>query len=154
MARLTRKPAGYCHDCGTKIRNPAEHRSTAKHRDALYARMRDTAGPIDDRADFAQRMRLARSTDDGTAEQNAEAALRLQLGDQWFSTFADDDPDANDTYMPEPEPIRLAKGLEPCPRCGRNDWRSKRGRAYHVDENPDCLRWRKPERHTYVMAPA
>lgn len=146
---MTRRIAGYCYDCRSNIRSAAEHRSTKTHRDAVYARSLDTVGPVDPGADFARAMRLARTVDNGTPEQQALAAA--SLGGYLGTVIVPDDPDAPDAWMPEPEPIRRAQGLDPCPRCGRNDWRSKRGREYHVNENPDCLRWRKPERHVYAM---
>lgn len=38
----------------------------------------------------------------------------------------------------------------PCPRCGRSDFATAKGRQWHLDNNPACSQWRKPERHSYV----
>ncbi len=41
--------------------------------------------------------------------------------------------------------------LAPCERCGRADWRTEAGRTWHVENNPDCAKYRKPERHVYAI---
>jgi hypothetical protein len=40
----------------------------------------------------------------------------------------------------------------PCPRCGRSDWRTPKGRAWHVENNPECGKYRRPDRHEYAQA--
>jgi hypothetical protein len=40
--------------------------------------------------------------------------------------------------------------LAPCERCGRSDFRTAGGRDWHRANNPDCSKYRKPERHAYA----
>jgi hypothetical protein len=42
--------------------------------------------------------------------------------------------------------------LAPCERCGRTDFATAAGRAWHVANNPDCVKYRKPDRHQYIGA--
>jgi len=148
---MARRVAGYCTDCGADVRNPIAHATTATHRKALYRRERSTMALESDGAAFARRMRVARSIDGGTDEQNSRAAAIL--GGYYGSVIVEDESDGAETYYPDADPFtpRRMVRSEPCPRCGREDWRSRRGREYHVRENQDCLRWRKPERHVYAM---
>lgn len=56
---------------------------------------------------------------------------------------------------PAPAPERLATTggqLDPCPRCGRADFRTAIGRAWHLDNNPACHKYRKAEKHHYIAA--
>jgi len=48
------------------------------------------------------------------------------------------------------EPRKARTDLAPCPRCGRADWRTADGRAYHVDKLTACATFARPERHVYV----
>jgi hypothetical protein len=36
-----------------------------------------------------------------------------------------------------------------CPRCGRSDFRTENGRAWHVANAPDCTRYVNPGKHEY-----
>jgi hypothetical protein len=91
---------------------------------------------------------MNRRTDTGTETENVAATARL-LG---LDIIREDDPDAEDGYYSELyDPMRRMVRTAPCPRCGREDWRSKKGREYHVTTNLECVRWRKPERHVYAM---
>lgn len=52
-----------------------------------------------------------------------------------------------------PEPARKPeRGYrpEPCARCGRADFKTDKGRSWHVENNPDCAKYARPERHAYV----
>lgn len=37
-----------------------------------------------------------------------------------------------------------------CARCGRSDFRTPKGRDWHLANNPDCAKYRKSERHAYA----
>jgi hypothetical protein len=62
----------------------------------------------------------------------------------------------------KPVAIRKAAPVEPvivtgtpviragvCPRCGRSDFRTENGRAWHVANAPDCTRYVNPGKHEY-----
>lgn len=42
----------------------------------------------------------------------------------------------------------------PCPRCGRSDFRTANGRAWHVANAPDCRRYVNREKHSYQAVAA
>lgn len=48
--------------------------------------------------------------------------------------------------------IVASDSIAPCDRCGRADWKSSNGRAWHVANNPECSKYRKVGRHVYVTA--
>jgi hypothetical protein len=39
-----------------------------------------------------------------------------------------------------------------CPRCLRADFRTDKGRTWHVESNPDCVQYVKPDKHVYAEA--
>jgi hypothetical protein len=51
---------------------------------------------------------------------------------------------------PKPAPSPRSDDMSPCERCGRSDWRTSAGRAWHVANNLDCEKYRKPGRHQYA----
>lgn len=53
----------------------------------------------------------------------------------------------------QPEPARKAeRGHRPaaCERCGRADFKTDKGRAWHVENNPECAKYARADRHAYV----
>jgi hypothetical protein len=56
--------------------------------------------------------------------------------------------------VPAMAPAIVARdgGKLPCPRCGRSDWRTPKGRTWHIENNPDCGKYRRPDRHQYAQA--
>jgi hypothetical protein len=57
---------------------------------------------------------------------------------------------AEPTPIPAPAPTPAPTGMGACDRCGRTDWKTPAGRAWHVDNNPDCAKYRKPGKHAYA----
>ncbi len=55
---------------------------------------------------------------------------------------------------PVASPRKPERGYRPapCSRCGRNDFSTDKGRAWHLANNPSCANRRKPERHSYIAA--
>lgn len=145
-----------CYTCRTGIRGTmAEHATTEKHRQATYA-----AAPARGIIPAKERPFHVRNDDryrEITDAQHADALARMEReyaarmvgpGPAWV------EPDAE----PAPEvafysgPMADRPSTDPCPRCGRSDWRGPKGRSWHLAENLDCARYRKPERHEYVGA--
>lgn len=50
---------------------------------------------------------------------------------------------------PPPAPV-IPKGDRVCPRCLRVDFRTDKGRTWHVENNPECTRYVKPGEHAYA----
>ena len=46
----------------------------------------------------------------------------------------------------------IPKGDRVCPRCLRVDFKTDKGRTWHVENNPECTRYVKPGEHAYATA--
>lgn len=89
-----------------------------------------------------------------SAEMRALAA-RFAAGRPPVESAAKKAPSRRTRTAVKPEPIVApaavtTAGIGPCGRCGRTDWRTAAGRAWHVANNPDCAKYRKPGRHQYA----
>jgi hypothetical protein len=142
----------------------AAHLATDKHRRAGYAAHRapDTVGAEDRQAWAAARARASRAAEDDALE--AEAMRGGPDREPYWLAVAiasgvarPEDP-GDGTWYERPFEIEIsgehrtvaAVQLDACPRCGRLDWRTAAGRAAHVDGAPDCLRFRRPDKHRYA----
>jgi len=48
--------------------------------------------------------------------------------------------------------VAIPHGDRICPRCLRADFRTDKGRTWHVESNPDCVQYVKPSKHVYAEA--
>lgn len=143
---------GYCSTCRATVgRN---HASSAVHRRAVIKseRIPDIVGGEEQ----AARASLARSLRpySGTDEEN-DAAMRRLDGHQ--PAWMDELPPVPESDDPEYRaPVRPTRSLRPgpCPRCGRSDFRTEAGRAWHIASVPACRSYVRPDRHDYAMMPA
>lgn len=51
-----------------------------------------------------------------------------------------------------PHPPRAIRGYRPAPchRCGRADFATDNGRAWHLENNPGCAKSRRPDKYQYI----
>lgn len=146
MARL----GGICTTCRAANVGPS-HWQTATHR-----RRVERAEHIPDLTHELYRPGswTAAGTDNGTAEQNAEALRRL-TGEPplWVDEAPAVEPWEDHEYQ---EPSRPERSIRPgpCHRCGRSDFRTEAGRSWHVANVPTCTAYVRPDRHEYVTMPA
>lgn len=144
MARLR----GVCAPCRAKNVGPS-HWQTDTHRKRMEKaeHIADLVGDIEPRRAGAW---SAGGVDAGTAEENEAAARRL-AGEP--PAWIDESGDVPDWMDPDyREPTRPERGLRPgpCPRCGRADFRTEKGRAWHLANVPACTAYVRPGRHEYV----
>ena len=146
MARL----GGICAPCKARNVGPSHWRTEAHRKRAERSeRIPDLVGDIEPRRAGAW---TAAGVDAGTAADNEAAARRL-AGEPplWIDEAppVDDDPD----YRP---PTRAERSIRPAPchRCGRADFRTEKGRTWHVANVPSCTAYVRPDRHEYATMPA
>ena len=53
---------------------------------------------------------------------------------------------------PQPVVVAIPHGDRICPRCLRTEVRTEKGRTWHVESNPDCVQYVKPDKHVYAEA--
>lgn len=82
----------------------------------------------------------------GAASETLAAVDRFLNGGPGVSVVVIDPPE------PAPRKVRRSRPSDPCPRCGRVDWRTIAGRTEHVDTMDRCADWRKPAKHHYEEA--
>lgn len=174
MARL----AARCYTCRSNVRGSlVAHNATATHR-AKVARENMPRSTVKDRPSWAlsQGDQYAHVTE----AEHAAAAARMAAEDRLREGYAPSEPApidfAGTGYVPTdwtaPEKTKTATNRRtgtqpvmaprvvaqdggpkgPCPRCGRSDWRTPAGRTWHVENNPDCAKYRRTDRHQYATA--
>ena len=126
-----------CYVCKTGIRGSmAAHLSTDKHNAATAPTVRRKREP--------QYRPPREPIIEDWQDEYAAAELGIVSAVVWE---ADPEPLA-------PWPSVAAAKVAPCPRCGRSDFRTDGGRAWHVDNAPDCKRYVNPQKHEYRMVAA
>jgi hypothetical protein len=165
--------------CGTSYTSANTHYTTAQHRARVAGGSDATVkGYVEagERAAWARSQRLGSRAAEDAAHEAAVMAGDAEHEPYWLGVAIAAGvllpPDPGDgTYVPEivknevvseprmvvatiATPARKAERGHrpaPCHRCGRADFATDKGRAWHLEHNPSCAKRRQPERHTYTM---
>ena len=132
------------------------HLSTEKHRAAVNRQSRDSVGPVKpEKVERNARALRAFRVNYGTPEENDAAGAHLDELDMIAETPPM--PAWLPEYIPveDPDPPRIVRAVrghrpEPCPRCGRADFRTEAGRSWHLSYRPTCQAYIAPQRHKYA----
>jgi hypothetical protein len=120
----------YCVPCRSRYRSWAEHGSSAKHRAATTS-VRST-GPRGSSAYSGPTIRVASDAAYDAMLEERETLAQPPTIDELEPVELGDGP--------TPAPAERDHRPDPCERCGRT-FRTDKGRAWHVANNPQCVKW-------------